>query len=332
MTASPMFLGIEIGGTKLQLGVGAGDGSELAGMERRDVDPERGAAGILEQIQEAGRPLIEGHDVERIGFGFGGPVDAAAGRVITSHQIAGWDDVPLVDWCRQTFGLPAVLGNDCNAASLAEARFGAGRGRRVVFFVTVGTGIGGGLVIDGILQGADRPAVAEIGHMRSGLYADRPHQTVESVASGWGIAAGARKRMKRRKNSRFRQQDISDLLERSGSNLDQLTTQMIARAASDGNELAFEVLYEACLTLGWAVAQVVTLLAPEVIVIGGGVSLIGEELFFHPLREAVRRYVFPPLEDSYEILPAELGELVVVHGALALAADTRNKAKVKRQK
>ena len=321
MAGSAMYLGIEIGGTKLQLGVGAGDGSELVGMERLDVDPARGAAGILKQMEDAGRTLIERHDVQRIGIGFGGPVDSDAGRTITSHQIAGWDDVPLVDWCRQTFGLPAVLGNDCNAASLAEARFGAGRGRRIVFFVTVGTGIGGGLVIGGVLQGTGRPAIAEIGHLRPGLHADRPDQTVELLASGWGIVGGARRRMKRRKNSRFRPQDISDLLERAGGNLDQLTCQMIARAASDGNQLASEVLWEACRTLGWAVAQVITLLAPEVVTIGGGVSLIGDELFFRPLREAVRHYVFPPLRDSYEIVPAGLGELVVVHGALALAAD-----------
>ena len=163
-----MYLGIEIGGTKLQLGIGRGDGSDLIALHRHDVDAWRGAGGILEQIEKSAAALLQKFAVTKIGIGFGGPVDAAAGRVIKSHQVAGWDDVLLADWCRRTFGVPAVLGNDCDCAALAEARFGAGKGSRCVFFVTVGTGIGGGLVIDGRLHGAGRPAVAEIGHLRPG--------------------------------------------------------------------------------------------------------------------------------------------------------------------
>ena len=95
---------------------------------------------------------------------------------------------------------------------------------------------------------------------------------------------------------------------------------MLTQAAAEGNELAREVLGHAHEALGWAIAQTITLLAPEVVVVGGGVSLAGEQLFFAPLRKQVERYVFPPLAESYEIRPAELGELVVVQGALALAA------------
>jgi glucokinase len=333
-----MYLGIEIGGTKLQLAVGAGDGSEPLAFERRQVDSQRGAAGILEQIAQTGRTLVERHAVARIGIGFGGPVDTRRGRVTTSHQIAGWDDFPLVEWCEKTFGIPARLGNDCDAAALAEARFGAGRGRRCVFYVTVGTGIGGGLVWDGRPFGAGRPAIAEIGHLRPGLEAGDPHHTVESLASGWGIAAACRKRLVELVPAKLgtdnpvrREQptdlnspaaaDIADLRTRCGDHLDQLTTQMIADAAATGNRVALHVLHDATRTLGWAIAQAITLVAPEVVVVGGGVSLIGARLFFEPLRAAVRRYVFPPLADCYEILPAELGEQVVVHGALALAGE-----------
>ncbi|HUG89899.1 MAG TPA: ROK family protein, partial [Planctomycetaceae bacterium] len=126
------FLGIEIGGTKLQLAVGCGDGSPFDAFERCDIDRQRGAAAILEQIERIGRALLARHRVERIGIGFGGPVRAAEGRVTTSHQVTGWDEFPLAEWCRTTFAVPAVLGNDCDAAALAEARFGAGRGRRIV--------------------------------------------------------------------------------------------------------------------------------------------------------------------------------------------------------
>jgi glucokinase len=112
----------------------------------------------------------------------------------------------------------------------------------------------------------------------------------------------------------------ADLWSRCGGDFERLDSRLIAQAAAEGNEFAREVLGHATQTLGWAIAQVVTLVAPEVVVVGGGVSLVGEPLFFTPLRAAVQKYVFPPLAKSFEIVPAKLGELVVVHGALALAA------------
>lgn len=319
-----MYLGIEIGGTKLQFGVGTGDGTELAAFERREVDPHGGAAGILEQIEHTAKPLIARNGISTMGIGFGGPVDAARGRVIKSHQVAGWDEFPLVDWCRETLGVFAVLGNDCDSAALAEARFGAGRGKRTVFYVTVGTGVGGGLVIDGELHGKGRPAVAEIGHLRPGLEAVSSGATVEAAASGRGIETAMRQRLQPRSGPPIEagSSDVADLMGRCTGDVDRLTAKHIAEAAADGNELALDALRHALRTLGWAVAQVVTLLAPEVVVVGGGVSLIGEALFFEPLRREVGRYVFPPLADSYQIVPAQGGERVVVQGALALAAGT----------
>ena len=112
----------------------------------------------------------------------------------------------------------------------------------------------------------------------------------------------------------------SDLLRRADGEREQITARLVAEAAAAGNRLAIEILHGACRTLGWAIAQVITLLAPDVVVVGGGVALMGEGLFFRPLRREVERYVFPPLANSYEIVPAALGESVVVHGAVALAA------------
>jgi glucokinase len=117
-----------------------------------------------------------------------------------------------------------------------------------------------------------------------------------------------------------------DLLERAGGELDSVTAKLVGQAAAEGNVLAADVLQRSCVVLGWAIAQVITLLAPEVVVVGGGVSLLGEDLFFAPLRQAVRRYVFPPLAEAYEIAPAALGELVVVHGAVALAAGVSSRS------
>jgi glucokinase len=339
-----MFLGIEIGGTKIQLGTGAGDGSPLAALARFDVDPANGAAGILRQI-EAGAARLSGRgSITAVGCGFGGPFDVARGRAVRSHQIDGWDDFPLVDWLQQRLQVPARVANDCDVAGLAEARFGAGRGRRVVFYVTVGTGIGGGLVIDGQIYRGGGMAAAEIGHLRPGLHADLPEATVESIASGWGVTAAAQARLsgsvshslsmlmpslRPLKPDAVRQRLIeaeeeeeeyaADLLNRCQGQLDRLTARHVAQAAEQGNGIAQDVLAHGMRTLGWAIAQVITLLSPEVIVIGGGLSLMSEHLFLAPLREEAARYVFPPLAGSYQIVPAQLGEEVVVHGALALA-------------
>ena len=340
-----MFLGIEIGGTKLQLGVGTGRDADLAALVRHDVDPTRGAAGILEEIERSATALLQKHPIQRIGFGFGGPCDSVTGVVTKSHQVGGWEGFPLAAWSRESLGKPAVIGNDCDVGALAEARLGAGRGAASVFYVTVGTGIGGGLVVGGQRFGAWRPAIAEIGHLRPGLLADRADMTVESLAAGPGIAAAAVARMTgvarpldtlrnatgpttradmRRRLFDVKQTEeeyIADLLQRAGGDADQLTAKLVAQAAAEGNAIACEVLDHACQALGWAIAQVITLVAPEVVVVGGGVSLIGEQFFFALLRAEVARYVFPPLAGSFRLVPAGLGELAVVHGALALAGE-----------
>ncbi|MDA1053145.1 MAG: ROK family protein [Planctomycetota bacterium] len=309
------FLGIEIGGTKLQLGISAGDGSGFVAFERRDIEIAKGAPGILTQIEEAARKLIAAHPVQRIGVGFGGPVDSGLGRVIKSHQVAGWEDVPLQVWCEEKLGLPTVLGNDCDCAALAEALYGAGQGSRTVFYVTVGTGIGGGLVIEGKLHGKGRPAVAEIGHLRPGVSADTPAATVESYAAGPGIVAAAGRLLETSDDevakSELRHCNMESVL----------TAKLLADLATVGNSIAKSAIFQATCVLGWAIGQVITLTAADVVVVGGGVSLIGEEHFFQPLRHEAARYVFPPLAGAYRILPAALGEEVVVHGAAALAAE-----------
>jgi glucokinase len=312
-----MFLGIEIGGTKLQLGVGSGDRPAFAAFRRLDVDAARGALAILRQIEQACDELIAEHPVQAIGFGFGGPINASAGIVTTSHQVGGWENFPLADWCTKTFGVPTYLGNDCDMAALAEARYGGGRGKRSVLYVTVGTGVGGGLVLDGSLYGAGRPAVAEIGHLRPGLDATLPSQTVESIASGPGIVAGMNILLAQ---SASDDRDAASLLERCQHDPSRLTGKIVAEAAAAGNARAWSVMDRACQALGWGIAQIITVMAIEVVIVGGGVSLAGETVFFEPLRRHVERYVFPPLSHTYEIMPAQLGEEVVVHGAVAMAA------------
>ena len=335
-----MFLGIEIGGTKLQLGVGPGDGS-LIRLERFEVDHAAGANGIRRQIAETAANLVQRHDVQATGVGFGGPIDAARGLTLKSHQIDGWNDFPLVEWLEQQIHTPVVIGNDADCGALAEASFGAGRNRNPVLYLTVGSGVGGGLVVGGEIYRGRGLGATEIGHLRPGLHADRPEQTVESMASGWGIAASAQARLSNmahqlrrlpadvhsREELRDRlladdeaeEEYAHDLLLRCDHDLDALTAKVVAQAAGEGNALAQQVWQQACQVLGWAIAQSITLFAPEIVVIGGGVSLAGRTQFFDPVEAAIANYVFPPFVGQYTVAPAELHEDVVVHGALALA-------------
>ncbi len=117
---------------------------------------------------------------------------------------------------------------------------------------------------------------------------------------------------------------VADLRSRCGGEIELLTAKMVAQAAADGNEIAREVLAHACQALGWAIAQAITLVSPGVVVVGGGVSLIEQSLFLVPLRNEIDRYVFPPLRGSFRVEPAALGELAVVYGALAAAAQMGN--------
>src|SRR5262245_45913994 len=143
------YLGIEIGGTKLQLGVGPDDG-RLRGLWRGTVDVAVGGEGIRRQIQAAVPELLASSGVSRQDIlGVGGPIDDATRTVIRSNQIHGWDDFPLADWVSEVVGLPAVLGNDADVAGLAEALHGSGKGLSPIFYITIGSGIGGGLIING---------------------------------------------------------------------------------------------------------------------------------------------------------------------------------------
>ncbi len=339
-----MFLGIEIGGTKLQLGIGSGKSDELIVLERVDAEPGRGAEGIRQQILQAAGRLIQRHNITAVGIGFGGPVDTATGRTIKSHQVDGWEDFPLADWCQKHLGLPTVVANDSNLAGLAEARLGAGRGHGIVFYTNVGSGIGGALVIDGEVYSGPAGTAVEPGHLRPGPQAEHADETVESIASGWAIGAAAQARVldpashpllsmshenrpigaesvRQRliEHEEADERDAADFLTRCEGVVDRITAKMVAQAAADGNRMARQIFDRACRTLGWAIAQVITIAAPQIVVVGGGVSLAEERLFLEPVRRYVDRYAFPPLRDSFQIVPAKLGEEVVVHGALALA-------------
>ena len=280
-----MFLGVEIGGTKLQVGVCDRRGNVRA-LKRWSVQRRKGAAGILAQLEEIIPPLLTG--VRGIGVGFGGPVDFERGRVLRSFHVTGWDGFELKRWFARRFKLPVVVDNDTNCAALAEATIGAGRGKRVVFYSNVGTGVGGGLVIDGELYNG-RGGAMEIGH------------TWLPVVGRAGCLSPPRRGGAPRPTNDF------------------ATPEMVASGLAI--ERGVSTVAQAARHYGVALANVMTLLNPDIVVIGGGVSLAGER-FFRPLRATVKRLVFPPFAGNAKIVPAGLGETVVVAGAALRARAT----------
>jgi glucokinase len=317
-----MYLGIEIGGTKLQLGVGRGDGV-LAGLWRGMVDVSAGPDGIRRQITSAIPELLAKAGLDRsalkgIGIGFGGPVDDSTRTIIKSHQIDGWDNFPLASWISELASLPSALGNDADVAGLAEALHGAGKGLSPIFYITIGSGIGGGLIVDGqIYRGIGRGA-AEIGHLR--LLADTSggedvldYRVLEQLASGWAIDQEAQQ------FARANCQNNLQFVRLAGGDPNRVTTRELAEAIRQGDEVARGLMEMPLVYLAEAICHVIALLCPRRIVIGGGVSLMGEEALFAPLRRLVAERVFKPFSGLTDIVPAALGEEVVVHGALALA-------------
>lgn len=298
-----MFIGVEIGGTKLQVGVGPGDGTLIGDIVRLKVDPMKGAPGIRDQIICDGinhQLIVSGCDLDQIqgiGVGFGGPVDSNAGRTIKSHQIDGWEDYPIVEWLSGAFNKPVVLGNDSDLAGLAEATFGAGRGAESVVYSNIGSGIGGAFVRRGELYTGQGMGSMEIGHLRmTPSESGSPWLTLEDLASGWAL----------------------DRIAQTIFNDKNATAAQVAAAAKRGDRQAVKAWSDAIEWWGVAFANVATLLCPNRIIVGGGVALQGDFLL-NPLNEVFRRNVFQPFADRCRLVLAELGEEMVVHGALLLA-------------
>ena len=310
-----VLLGIEIGGTKLQLGLSPGGGEPMVRLERIAVPPGANAEWIRNAILPVVQEMVRNNPVRAVGVGFGGPIDPTSGSVVRSHQVSGWDGFPLRQWLEDSLGLPVAVGNDADCAGLAEALFGAGRGFRFVFYTNVGSGIGGAIIINGQIYSGSKGIAGEIGHLRPDLCDDR-QEDVEARASGWAIANWVRRVLL---NPGSLNSETAELLRACGGKIEELSTEILAKAAREGSRLAQQAFEQAALVYGWAIAQAVTLLAPEVVVVGGGVAQAGEEIWFRPLRASVDRYVFPPLRGTFRIVPAALGQEVVVHGAIALA-------------
>ena len=275
-------LAIDIGGTKFSAALFE-DGRMIA-RETRSTDRSGGPEWMLTQIGHIAAPW---KPFDRCGIGFGGPVDFTRQRVALSTHVSGWTDFPLVERVRDLTGAPAFIDNDANAGALGEAIYGAGRGFRPLFYMTLSTGIGGGIVVenDSVYRGADSWA-GEIGHLT--IRPDGP----ECLCGSRGC---------------FERMCCGLWLERDYGK----------SAAELLRDPEFTACYAADLALGLKAA--VMLLNPARIVIGGGIAKAGDALFT-PLRRELRKQVTHWSRARLDVVPAALGDDSVLWGALALAS------------
>ncbi len=298
------YLALEIGGTKLQLVLGD-EAGKIIQRQRLSVEPERGGAGIREQIQRALPVLLGNRKLAGVGVGFGGPVDWKTGKIARSHQIEGWSEFDLAGWLSPLVEAPVIVDNDANVAALGEARRGVGVGYDPVFYITLGSGVGGGLITRGGIYHGATPGEAEIGHVRL----DRSGTTVESRCSGWAVDARIRK---------LKETSPKSALSRALGPETGGEARHLAEAVQAGDREAKRILDEVADDLAIALSHVVHLFHPQVLIIGGGLSAVGE-----PLRASVEARlpgltmkVFHP---APRIFLAALGEDAIPAGGLELA-------------
>lgn len=312
--SGPLTIGVDIGGTKVAAGVVDLRGRVLDRAWRQT--PSRSPQAVTGTIVEVVEQLRARHPVRAVGIGAAGFVDADRARVLFAPHLA-WRDEPLRDAVAAAVGLPVVVENDANAAAWAEWRFGAGRGESRLVCVTLGTGIGGGIVLDGQLQRGRHGMAGEFGHM---VVVPDGHRCecgnrgcLEQYASGNVLGREAREL------ARAGSPVTVPLVERVGGDIDALVGPVITLAARDGDAVAIELFEEVGRWLGIGLANLAAALDPGVFVIGGGVCDAGE-LLLGPARESFRRTLtgrgFRP---EPRIVPAALGPQAGLVGAADLA-------------
>jgi glucokinase len=314
MTAERTYLLVDLGGTRVRTAVSGGSGELRGRREARTVTT--GPDGVVAQIAaEAGRSASDaGVGWDRISLAAvsaPGPLDTGTGTVYNPPNLPGWGEVPLRSLLESALGMPVMLVNDANAGALGEYAFGAGRGARNLMYITVSTGIGGGIVLDGAVYEGSAGTAGEIGHStvdRHGPVCGCGNiGCVEVIASGTAIA--------RRFNEAVRAGAATTI---SPSEGDAYTAADVARGAVAGDQLSHAIFVDAAEAVGTAVVNSLHILNPDAVVIGGGVTHAGD-LFFDAVRSVVDRYAMIVPRNTARILPAQLGDDVGLIGALAAA-------------
>jgi len=309
-------LGIDIGGTNLVVGSVAEDGSRIVATTSEPTHAEAGAKDVLERLVgladravAATRREVPGAEILGVGVGAPGPLDTKRGIVLLTPNL-GWVNLPLRQIIHDRLGLPAALDNDANCAVLGEWWVGAARGARHAIGITIGTGIGGGLILEGKLYHGASDVAGEIGHTTIDTEGRRckcgNYGCLEAYASGPNIAVRAVEEIEAGAVSR-----LPSLV---GGDLSKVTAQTVYQAAQDGDDLALEVVNDTAKFLGVGIGNLLNVFNPEVVVVCGGVTAAGDHLFVPLRREAARR-AFKPAVAACRIVPGELAGTAGVYGA-----------------
>lgn len=290
------------------------DGGEVIGDHSRPTDPTRGPDAIIEDLEvmsQHTRGQVEAAGGRIIGLGVGapGPLDTARGVVLLTPNL-GWVNMPLRDRLADATGLPTVLDNDANCAILGETWVGAAQNARYAIGMTIGTGIGGGIVLNGRLHHGAADCAGEIGHVTIEMNGRRcgcgNYGCLEAYASGPAIAVRAVEQLQHGTESILTSMVADDFT--------RVTAQTVFEAAKLEDELALEVVRDTARYLGTGIANLLNIFNPDLFVIVGGVTQAGDRLF-EPLHREVARRAFKPAVESCRIVPGALGGLAGVYGA-----------------
>jgi glucokinase len=308
-------VGIDLGGTNIVVGTVAEDGSELVGLVSEPTLPEQGGDAVIGRIVKLARASMaaaRGREISGVGIGSPGPLDTKTGVVILTPNL-GWVNMPLRDRVADGLKLPTVLDNDANCAIYGEWWRGAAQGVSHVVGLTIGTGIGGGIILGGEIYHGASDVAGEIGHMTieaNGRVCKCGNQgCLEAYASGPAIAARAVEGIEAGAKTALRQYVAGDL--------SRITAQVVYEAANDGDAFALDVVHETAKLLGAGVASIVNIFNPNVVVICGGVTQAGEQLF-GPLTSEVHHRAFKPAWEVCRIVPGTLTGTAGVYGAAAV--------------
>lgn len=315
-----LLLGVDIGGTKTAVLFSREPPAVLA-RHAFATEPQRGAAYALGLVRAGADKLLSEHGMERtaikrIGVSCGGPLDRVRGIIQSPPNLPTWDDVPIKKILEEEFHAPCQLENDANAGAVAEHRFGGGKGTENMVFVTMGTGLGAGIIVDGRLYHGTNDLAGELGHVRltrSGPIGHNKAGSAEGWASGGGLAQYAA-RVVAEAIEKGEKTVLSDLFLREKA----LTARDVGLAAQDGDRLALKIIRFTGRRLGEILAIVVDLLNPERIVVGGLALRLGD-LLLDPARKVIRREALALSAKTCQVVPALLGEEIGDVAALSIA-------------
>jgi glucokinase len=332
MTISPSYqphafhvLGVDIGGTKLATVLATRNGEILHKVRRptrAELGSEFGVARLISMIQqnlsESGVPTS---DIVGIGVACGSPMNAEQGIILGPPNLQSWNPVPIKARLETEFGLYTQLENDANAGALGEWLFGAGKGKKNLVYMTMGTGIGGGLIVDGKLYRGTNGNAGEVGHMRVVLQGGPlcgcgKYGCLEAFCSGPAIARRTRQAVQDALAIPATASSAAALLELAGD-VNAINAKHLFDAAKGENALALQVVDETAHYMGIGLANIIQVLNPEVIVLGTIATEQGD-FFLERVRQVVRRETWPQMCAAVEIQPSPLGSQVGDYGAISV--------------